>query len=64
MKVLKEESKFSSGVEKMVELSSFMDECDDEGMVKWYHRLLDLFIVDILQREHSDGKSNSVNIYR
>ncbi|XP_056018429.1 uncharacterized protein LOC130054076 [Ostrea edulis] len=54
--VLRHRSKFSSGVQKMVDLSLFMDGCNGEGMMKWYHRLLDLFIVDILQREHSDIK--------
>ncbi|XP_048759383.2 uncharacterized protein LOC125668981 [Ostrea edulis] len=54
--VLRQPLKFKSGVQKMVDLSSFMDGCNDEGMMKWYHRLLDLFIVSILQREHSDVK--------
>jgi hypothetical protein len=40
----------------MVELSSFMDGCNDVGMVKWYHRLLGLSIVNILQTEHPDGE--------
>ncbi|XP_056017186.1 uncharacterized protein LOC125670011 isoform X3 [Ostrea edulis] len=52
--VLRQQSKFNPGVQKMVVLSSFMDGYTDEGMRKWYHRLLDLFIVHILQREHSD----------
>ncbi|XP_048760860.2 uncharacterized protein LOC125670011 isoform X2 [Ostrea edulis] len=54
--VLRQQSKFNPGVQKMVVLSSFMDGYTDEGMRKWYHRLLDLFIVHILQREHSDVK--------
>ncbi|XP_048764539.2 uncharacterized protein LOC125672347 isoform X2 [Ostrea edulis] len=54
--VLRQQSKFNSGVQKIANLSSFMDGCNDNGMMKWYHRLLDLFIVHILQREHSDVK--------
>jgi hypothetical protein len=56
MKVLRQQSKYKPGVQKMVELSSFMDGCEDVGMVKWYHRLLELFIINILQRDYSDGK--------
>ncbi|XP_056018425.1 uncharacterized protein LOC125672350 isoform X2 [Ostrea edulis] len=54
--VLRQQSKFNSGVQKITDLSSFMDSCNDKGMVKWYHRLLDLFLVHILQQEHSDVK--------
>ncbi|XP_062579234.1 uncharacterized protein LOC134241172 [Saccostrea cucullata] len=55
--VLRQQSKFHTGVQKMVGLASFMDVSnDEEGVVKWHHRLLGLFIVRILQEEHPDVK--------
>ena len=50
--ILRHRSKFKSGVQRLIRMASIMDESDDEGMVKRFHRLPGQFVIRILAQEH------------
>ncbi|XP_061187066.1 uncharacterized protein LOC133195224 [Saccostrea echinata] len=54
--MLRQESKFHCGVQQLRIKSLHMNDSSDEELVKWYHRLLGLFIVHLLEKEHPGVK--------
>ncbi|XP_065921941.1 uncharacterized protein [Magallana gigas] len=56
--ILRQQSKLIAGVQKLVGLSSFMNGSNDEGLVKWFNRLLGQFVIRTLQQEHPDVKQD------
>ena len=58
--ILRQHPKFQAGVQRLVRMASFLNGSDDEGMVKWFHRLLGQIVLRILKQEHSDGELNEI----